>query len=86
MTRTLEEARESYRQVVGDQAVELERRMQAGGARIVLTAGPNGWLAEVSLARPELVVVAQAPMMSTALWLASTKAGLTEGLNPPGAR
>lgn len=75
--------REGYRQLVGEQALTLEDRMQAAGARIVMSAGPNGWFVELTLARPEISVVGQAPMLSTALYLAASKAGLTDDLVPP---
>lgn len=72
-----------YRQLVGDQAVTFEQRLHDAGARIVLSAVMSGWRAELSLLTPRLEVEAQAPMLSTALWLAARKAGLTEGLDPP---
>jgi hypothetical protein len=71
-----------YREVVGDQAVELERRMQLARVTIELVAGANGWTAEVMLASGASFA-AQAPILATALYLAAHAAGLTEGLNPP---
>ena len=77
----MDEAR--YRQLVGEQAVTFEQRLHDAGARIVLSAAKSGWLAELSLLTPRFEVEAQAPMLSTALWLAARKAGLVEGLDPP---
>lgn len=89
-----------YRQLVGDQAVTFEQRLHDAGAKIVLSAAESGWLAEltcgaharvdangdITLLTPRITVEAQAPMLSTALWLAARKAGLTEGLDPPANR
>lgn len=72
----------SYREVVGDQAIELERRMQAAGVRIELTAGVGGWCVKLTLGSGKYYE-AQAPILARALWLAALTAGLTEGLNPP---
>lgn len=80
---------EGYRQVVGDQAVELERRMREADAKIELAPCGAGWSAKLTVtggrgrSMHRRAFVAEAPMLATALWLAACLAGLTDGLNPP---
>jgi len=75
-----------YADVVGAQAVELERRMHEAQAEIrispSLASGLIGW--QVTLVFPVRdSVCVRGDNISSTLWLACSKAGLTKGLNPP---
>jgi hypothetical protein len=73
-------------EVVNAQAVELERRMLAADASIVIRVVRDQTRAmwSVCLSRPGVLDVdAQGPSLSATLWACCMCAGLTEGLVAP---
>jgi hypothetical protein len=69
----------AYADIVGQQAVEFERRMHAAG--VVFRAEPlaAGWRVIMTL-RTGKVIRKAAIQLSSALWQCGAEAGLTEGL------
>ena len=85
---------EAYKNLIGEQAAELERRIHAAGVKIELTPmREGGWVCVLTgasipktrMSLPGGTVRSRHPLLSTALWLAARMAGFTEGLDTPPA-
>jgi hypothetical protein len=75
---------EGYRKVVGEQAVEFERRLCEAKVDIKLSVSGDGqWVVDLRVPTKARVYMIKDPMLATALWRAANAAGLTVGLDPP---
>ena len=76
----------SYKEIVGQQAVDLEQRMLEAGVSLYMHADHGLWNVSLVSRRADVglrTYLAQAQSLSQALWAAANAAGLTEGLVPP---